>query len=116
VRPQQSENDTRQGKSRSEKAQGRHQAGVYKALHEAGIEPDWIIGTSIGAINASLIPETKHGTACRRSRICGDAWSGWSQAARSRSDPHLSDPHLGEAGSFGGVAVANIMQGARRRA
>jgi NTE family protein len=31
------------------------QAGVYQALHEAGIEPDWIIGTSIGAINASLI-------------------------------------------------------------
>ena len=29
--------------------------GVYQALHEAGIEPDWIIGTSIGAINASLI-------------------------------------------------------------
>ena len=24
-------------------------------MHEAGIEPDWIIGTSIGAINASLI-------------------------------------------------------------
>ena len=24
-------------------------------LHEAGIEPDWIIGTSIGAINASLM-------------------------------------------------------------
>ena len=30
-------------------------SGVYQALHEAGIEPDWVIGTSIGAINASLI-------------------------------------------------------------
>ena len=29
--------------------------GVYQALDEAGIEPDWVIGTSIGAINASLI-------------------------------------------------------------
>jgi NTE family protein len=28
---------------------------VYEALHEAGIEPDWLIGTSIGAINAALI-------------------------------------------------------------
>jgi NTE family protein len=28
---------------------------VYQALQEAGIEPDWIIGTSIGAIKASLI-------------------------------------------------------------
>lgn len=36
-------------------ALGSYQAGVYEALHEAGIEPDWIIGTSIGAINASLI-------------------------------------------------------------
>ncbi|NJO33211.1 MAG: patatin-like phospholipase family protein [Rhodospirillales bacterium] len=36
-------------------ALGAYQAGVYQALHEAGIEPDWIIGTSIGAINASLV-------------------------------------------------------------
>lgn len=36
-------------------ALGAYQAGVYHAMHEAGIEPDWIIGTSIGAINASLI-------------------------------------------------------------
>ena len=36
-------------------ALGAYQAGVYQALHEAGVEPDWLIGTSIGAINASLI-------------------------------------------------------------
>jgi NTE family protein len=36
-------------------ALGAYQAGVYQAMHEARIEPDWIIGTSIGAINASLI-------------------------------------------------------------
>ncbi len=36
-------------------ALGAYQTGVYKALHEAGIEPDWVIGTSIGAINAGLI-------------------------------------------------------------
>ncbi|MGY8708761.1 patatin-like phospholipase family protein [Bradyrhizobium sp. 18BD] len=36
-------------------ALGSYQAGVYQALHEAGIEPDWVIGTSIGAINGSLI-------------------------------------------------------------
>ena len=36
-------------------ALGSYQAGVYQALHEAGVEPDWIIGTSIGAIYASLI-------------------------------------------------------------
>jgi NTE family protein len=36
-------------------ALGAYQAGVYHALHESGIEPDWLIGTSIGAINAALI-------------------------------------------------------------
>src|SRR5260370_1906376 len=36
-------------------ALGAYQAGVYQALHEAEIEPDWVIGTSIGAINAGLI-------------------------------------------------------------
>jgi NTE family protein len=36
-------------------ALGAYQAGVYEALHEAGIEPDWVIGTSIGAINGALI-------------------------------------------------------------
>src|SRR5271166_2621151 len=36
-------------------ALGAYQAGVYQALNEAGLRPDWVIGTSIGAINASLI-------------------------------------------------------------
>ena len=36
-------------------ALGAYQVGVYQALREAGIEPDWVIGTSIGAINAALI-------------------------------------------------------------
>ena len=36
-------------------ALGAYQVGVYQALQEAGIEPDWVIGTSIGAINAALI-------------------------------------------------------------
>jgi NTE family protein len=40
-------------------ALGAYQAGVYQALQEYGIEPDWVIGTSIGAINASLIAGNK---------------------------------------------------------
>src|ERR1700722_2937268 len=36
-------------------AQAAYEGGVYEALHEAGIEPDWVIGTSIGAINGSII-------------------------------------------------------------
>jgi NTE family protein len=36
-------------------ALGAYQAGVYQALHEAGIEPDWVSGVSIGAINSAII-------------------------------------------------------------
>jgi NTE family protein len=40
-------------------ALGAYQVGVYEALHEAGIAPQWVIGTSIGAINAALIAGSK---------------------------------------------------------
>jgi len=36
-------------------ALGAYQAGVFQALAEAGIEPDWVAGISIGAINAAII-------------------------------------------------------------
>jgi NTE family protein len=36
-------------------ALGAYQAGVYEALAESGIHPDWIAGISIGGINAAII-------------------------------------------------------------
>ena len=36
-------------------ALGAYQAGVYEALAEAGIHPDWVAGISIGAINSAVI-------------------------------------------------------------
>ncbi len=36
-------------------ALGAYQAGVYQAMHEAGLEPDWVSGVSIGAINSAII-------------------------------------------------------------
>ncbi len=36
-------------------ALGAYQAGVYEAMHEANLMPHWIVGTSIGAINAAII-------------------------------------------------------------
>ena len=36
-------------------ALGSYQAGVYQALAEANLHPDWIAGISIGAINAAII-------------------------------------------------------------
>lgn len=48
-------------------ALGAYQVGVYQAMHEAGMEPDWVIGTSIGAINASIIAGNR--TADRMERL-----------------------------------------------
>jgi NTE family protein len=36
-------------------ALGAYQGGVYEALAEANIHPDWVAGISIGAINATII-------------------------------------------------------------
>jgi NTE family protein len=49
-------------------ALGAYQVGVYQALAEAGIEPDWVVGTSIGAINAALIAGSSKGERVDRLR------------------------------------------------
>jgi NTE family protein len=36
-------------------ALGAYQAGVYQALAEANLHPDWVAGISIGAVNAALV-------------------------------------------------------------
>ena len=36
-------------------ALGAYQVGVYQALHEAGLEPNWVCGVSIGGINSAII-------------------------------------------------------------
>ena len=53
-------------------ALGAYQAGVYEAMHVSGIEPDWVIGTSIGAINAALIAGN---TGSRRVEQLRQFWS-----------------------------------------
>ena len=36
-------------------ALGSYQAGVYQALAEADLHPDWVAGISIGAVNSAII-------------------------------------------------------------
>ncbi len=36
-------------------ALGAYQAGVFEAMARAGSQPDWVVGTSIGAVNAAII-------------------------------------------------------------
>ena len=62
-------------------ALGAYQVGVYQALHEAGVEPDWIIGTSIGAINAAIIAGNQ--PADRLDRL-NEFWSRMEQRIQSR--------------------------------
>jgi NTE family protein len=75
-------------------ALGAYQAGVYQALHEAGIEPDWMIGTSIGAINASLIagnetpnrlPALKEFWQRMADKSLWHAWPAWPQMVQTLS-------------------------------
>ena len=79
-------------------ALGAYQGGVYQALHETGVEPDWIIGTSIGAINAGIIAGNKaedrlaeaqgilaaHGTQQASGAL--PAWAGVAERSRVMDD------------------------------
>ena len=63
-------------------ALGAYQAGVYEALSEAGIHPDWVAGISIGAVNSAIIagnPPEKRVEALRRfwERITSDVFGNW---------------------------------------
>ena len=40
-------------------ALGAYQAGVYEGLHEAGVNPNWVAGISIGALNCAIIAGNK---------------------------------------------------------
>jgi NTE family protein len=57
-------------------ALGAYQAGVYHALHEAGCEPSWVSGVSIGAINAAIIGGNKPEDRLARLRQFWDLVSG----------------------------------------
>lgn len=53
-------------------ALGAYQAGVYQALHEADIEPDWVSGVSIGAINSAIIAGNTRGRRLEKLRSFWD--------------------------------------------
>jgi NTE family protein len=54
---------------------GAFEAGVWDAVEEAGLQPDWLLGTSIGAVNAVLIAGgPRDGAAARLRRF----WEGLS--------------------------------------
>ena len=76
---------------------GAHEVGMLRALAEAGIRPDLVVGTSIGALNGALVAADPAGAADRLRRM----WQGeelraafseklWGRAVRLvRSGTHL---------------------------
>ena len=64
-------------------ALGAYQAGVYEALEEAGLLPDWVIGTSIGAINGSVIAGSEPSERLTKLRTFWErvAYGSWSRLA-----------------------------------
>ncbi|HKR88408.1 MAG TPA: patatin-like phospholipase family protein, partial [Phenylobacterium sp.] len=61
-------------------ALGAYQAGVYEALLDAGVEPSWVAGISIGAINSGIIAGNPRGRRIERLRAFWEMVSeaGWS--------------------------------------
>src|SRR5215475_3253629 len=98
-------------------ALGAYQAGVYQALQEADIQPDWVSGVSIGAINSAILagnkPEdrlprlkmfweritdrriwyyTPDGDAFRKARNATSAWFTMSQGQPGFFEPRFPGP------------------------
>ena len=80
---------------------GAVQVGMLRALFEAGIRPDTIVGTSIGAINGAALAARPEPEIVARleqawaspeaSAVYGDSWA--KQLARlAKSRTHLNDP------------------------
>ena len=75
-------------------ALGAYQAGVYEALAEADLHPNWVAGISIGAINCAIIAGNapEHRVAKLRAfweRVTAHPW--WGGAQPCRDDAALGD-------------------------
>jgi NTE family protein len=81
---------------------GAHEVGMLRALSEAGIAPDVIVGTSVGAVNGAFVAADPVGAAARLGHMWqGDAvqrafsgtlWGRAVQLASSGTHLHAMDP------------------------
>ncbi len=83
-------------------ALGAYQGGAYQALHEAAIEPQWVVGTSIGAINAAII--AGNDTAARLDHL-REFWE------RIRWKPLWGDTPFGNLGGHAAAYFMTIING-----
>src|SRR2546430_14244558 len=88
---------------------GAHEVGMLRALAEAGVRPDLVVGTSIGALNGVLVAADPAGAAGRLARTwqgeeLGAAFSGelWGRAGPlARFGTHLDSPQSLAGGPVG---------------
>jgi NTE family protein len=83
-------------------ALGAYHGGVYQALHEAGIEPNWVVGTSIGAISGAIIAGNDVGERLGRLRAFWD---------RVEQKPLWGETLFGEAMGRSAAYVMSLFNG-----
>src|ERR1700749_3198119 len=92
---------------------GAHEIGMLRALAEAGVRPDLVVGTSIGAINGALVAADPSGAAERLSRM----WAGGRTPAglqREAVEPGGAPGSLGYASALAGTAEPPAGRGPAR--
>lgn len=89
-------------------AVGGYHAGVYRAMHEAGVEPDWIIATGFGALTGGILASNPpHGRLSRIDELWGTI-AHFSPVDRA-SMVSLAVPGFGDIGSgIPGLFVPNV--------
>ena len=84
---------------------GAHEVGMLRALSEAGIAPDVVVGTSVGAINGAFVAADPVGAAAR----LGQLWQG--DAVRQA----FSETLLGAGGAAGELGHTPAFDGSAAR-
>lgn len=90
-------------------ALGAVQGGVWEALEQAGLAPDWIVGTSVGAVNGAMIagnPPDRRLAALRDfwNAAPGQEWP-WPEPATAGLRRAMSALHAGRSLLFGREAL-----------
>jgi NTE family protein len=98
---------------------GAHEVGMLRALDQAGVRPDVVVGTSVGAINGAFVAADPAGAAARLAQLWqGDAlrqafretlWGRAVRLLRSGTHLHSIEPlrHMLDA-SFAGTQFADL--------
>src|ERR1700680_4214801 len=97
-------------------ALGAYQVGVYQALSEASLHPDWVGGISIGAINAALI--AGHPPEARVEKLrkfwalvtMTPLWRGAGPLAKNGPVGDFMEHATGAAAAIGAMSLANARQ------